>query len=137
VQKTNTNDSISLSIHSGLSAFLQGKGNTYYIHGEWETHDAVWLGWAAVGALRFYSTVNEVIQTLTPQVTAKLASDSDGLMQSAKNYLHRQNIDRANIQFYTLPGDRYWIRDHGAAFLVNEKGDLGVADLGWNLYGHP
>jgi agmatine deiminase len=36
-----------------------------------------------------------------------------------------------------MPGERYWIRDHGAAFLVNERGQLGVADFGWNTYGYP
>jgi agmatine deiminase len=29
------------------------------------------------------------------------------------------------------------IRDHGAAFLVNGKGELGVADFAWNSYGYP
>jgi agmatine deiminase len=46
-------------------------------------------------------------------------------------------IDSTQIKFYTMPGDRYWIRDHGAAFLVNEKGELGVADFEWNSYGRP
>jgi agmatine deiminase len=36
-----------------------------------------------------------------------------------------------------MNGDRYWIRDHGASFLVNGKGQLAVADFGWNRYGYP
>ena len=34
-----------------------------------------------------------------------------------------------------MPGDRYWIRDYGATFLVNGKGDLGVADFIYDRYG--
>lgn len=104
---------------------------------EWEKHDAVWLGWQADSTLGFYPVVTEMIKTLTPNVTVKIAFDSDSLMQTAKSYLKRNQIDTSNIKFYVMPGDRYWIRDHGAAFLVNSKGELGVADFGWNFYGRP
>ena len=109
----------------------------YYMPAEWEKHDAVWLGWQADSTLGFYPVVTEMIKTLTPNVTVKIAFDSDRLMQTAKSYLKRQQIDTSNIKFYVMPGDRYWIRDHGAAFLVNGKGELGVADFGWNHYGFP
>lgn len=104
---------------------------------EWEQQDAVWLGWEADSTLGFYPVVAEMIKTLTPTVTVKIAFDSDSLMQTAKNYLKRQQIDTSNIRLYVMPGDRYWIRDNGAAFLINSKGELGVADFDWNHYGFP
>jgi len=109
----------------------------YYMPAEWEQQDAVWLGWEADSSLGFYPVVAEMIKTLTPTVTVKIAFDSDSLMQTAKNYLKRQQVDTSNIRFYVMPGDRYWIRDHGAAFLINREGELGVADFDWNLYGFP
>lgn len=109
----------------------------YYMPAEWEQQDAVWLGWEADSSLGFYPVVAEMIKTLTPTVTVKIAFDSDSLMQTAKNYLKRQQIDTSNIRFYVMPGDRYWIRDHGAAFLINREGELGVADFDWNHYGFP
>ena len=109
----------------------------YYMPAEWEKHDAVWLGWEADSTLGFYPVVTEMIRTLTPKVTVKIAFDSDSLMQTAKSYLKRQQIDTSNIKFYVMPGDRYWIRDNGAAFIINSKGQLGVADFGWNHYGFP
>ena len=109
----------------------------YYMPAEWEKHDAVWLGWEADSTLGFYPVVTEMIKTLTPNVTVKIAFDSDSLMQTAKSYLKRQQIDTSNIKFYVMPGDRYWIRDNGAAFIINSKGQLGVADFGWNHYGFP
>lgn len=67
----------------------------------------------------------------------KIAASSDSLLQVAKSILSKNGIDTVKIKFYKLDGDRYWIRDHGAAFLVNEKGELGVADFEWNGYGFP
>lgn len=113
------------------------KEDKFYMPAEWEPQDAVWLGWESDSAGGFYPVVTEMIKNLTPHVTVKMAFDSDSLMQTAKKYLVRQKVDTTNIKFYTMPGDRYWIRDHGAAFLVNEKGELGVADFDWNHYGYP
>ncbi|MCU0389058.1 MAG: agmatine deiminase family protein [Chitinophagaceae bacterium] len=111
--------------------------DTFYMPAEWEPHEAVWLGWEEDSTFGFYPAVVEMVKTLTPHVTVKVACDSDSVLQAAKSYLTRQQVDTSNIRFYVMPGDRYWIRDHGAAFLVNKKGELGVADFGWNLYGYP
>lgn len=113
------------------------KQDNYYMPAEWEQQDAVWLGWEEDSSFGFYPVVAEMIKTLTPTVTVKIAFDSDSLMQTAKAYLKRQQVDTSNIRFYVMPGDRYWIRDHGAAFLINIKGELGVADFDWNQYGFP
>lgn len=113
------------------------KQDKYYMPAEWEQQDAVWLGWEEDSSFGFYPVVAEMIKTLTPTVTVKIAFDSDSLMQTAKAYLKRQQVDTSNIRFYVMPGDRYWIRDHGAAFLINIKGELGVADFDWNQYGFP
>ena len=106
-----------------------------YMPAEWEPHDAVWLGWEDE-FVEYYPVVVEIIKTLLPHVQVKVAVDNDSLMREAKKYLSLNGIDSNSLKFYLMPGDRYWIRDHGAAFLVNEKGDLGVADFGWNLYGY-
>lgn len=126
-----------ISCKNEKSADANLTSDKFYMPAEWEPQDAVWLGWESYGAYGFYPVVTEMIKTLTPHVTVKVAFDSDSLMQTAKNYLVHQNVDTTNIKFYTMPGDRYWIRDHGAAFLVNDKGELGVADFGWNHYGYP
>jgi agmatine deiminase len=109
----------------------------FHMPAEWEPQDAVWLGWEPDSTLGFYPVVTKMIKTLTENVTVKIAFNSDSLMQTAKDYLIRNKVDTTNIKCYTIPGDRYWIRDHGAAFLVNDKGELGVADFGWNHYGYP
>lgn len=120
-----------------LLAACGQKEDKFYMPAEWEPHEAVWLGWEADSSGGFYDAVVEMVKALTPHVTIKFAFDSDSLRQTATSYLLQQQVDTANIRFLVIPGDRYWIRDHGATFLVNGKGELGVADFGWNLYGRP
>jgi len=108
----------------------------FYMPAEWEPHDAIWLGWED-DRLEYRPTVVNMIKALKPHVKIKIAASGDSLLLIAKKYLHEQGIDSSQLLFYNMKGDRYWIRDHGAAFLVNDKGQLGVADFGWNSYGYP
>jgi agmatine deiminase len=103
---------------------------------EWEHQDAVWFGWEDE-ATQYYPVVVNAIKILMPHVQVKVIAKSDSLLLFAKNFLYKNQIDTSKIKFYTIPGDRYWIRDHGAAFLVNEKAQLGVANFNWNRCGYP
>lgn len=109
----------------------------FYMPAEWEPHDAVWLGWEKDSTQRFYPSISKIITTLTPHVTVKIAFDSDSLKQTAIEDLIRLEVDTSGVKMYVMPGEQYWIRDHGAAFLVNGKGELAVADFGWDGYGLP
>ncbi|NCU04847.1 MAG: agmatine deiminase family protein [Chitinophagaceae bacterium] len=104
---------------------------------EWEPHDAVWLGWEKDSSRGYYPVVTNIIKALASNVTVKIAFHNDTILQKAKLYLASQGIDSSMYKTYIMPGDRYWIRDHGAAFLINGKGELGVADFDWNAYGYP
>jgi agmatine deiminase len=115
----------------------QRPAETFYMPAEWEPHDAVWLGWEKDSSLGYYPAVVNILRSLAGNVNVKIAFHNDTLMHQAKAYLHAHGIDSNSYQSYIIPGDRYWIRDHGAAFLVNGKGELGVADFGWNSYGLP
>lgn len=110
---------------------------TFYMPAEWEQHDAVWLGWEKDSLRGYYPAVANIIKTLAQNVTVKIAFNNDTLLQKAKAYLASQGVDSNMYKTYIMPGERYWIRDHGAAFLVNGKGELGVADFAWNSYGYP
>lgn len=110
---------------------------TFYMPAEWEPHDAVWLGWEKDSLRGYYPAVASIIKALGSSVTVKIAFNNDTLLQKAKIYLASQGIDSGMYKTYIMPGERYWIRDHGAAFLLNGKGELGVADFAWNSYGYP
>jgi agmatine deiminase len=110
---------------------------TFYMPAEWQPHDAVWLGWEKDSLRGYYPAIADVIKALSKNVTVKIAFNNDTLMRQAKAYLGSQGINSNMYKTYLMPGDRYWIRDHGAAFLVNAKGELAVADFAWNSYGRP
>lgn len=117
-----------------LIACKDKKSDTgFYMPAEWEPHEAVWLGWDEDSS--FYPPVIDMINGLLPTVPVKIALRSDSFLLECKKYLTRSNIDTSAISFFVMPGERYWIRDHGATFLVNGKGELAVADFGWSLYG--
>ncbi|WP_241664753.1 agmatine deiminase family protein [Seonamhaeicola maritimus] len=109
----------------------------FYMPAEWEPHDAIWLGWKGNELTQFQPGIVKLIKTLTPHVSVKIAVSSDNLKLKAKKYLYNQNVDSSKVSFHVIPGDQYWIRDYGAAFLVNNKGELGVADFGFDQYGLP
>jgi agmatine deiminase len=111
--------------------------SAFYMPAEWETHKAIWLGWRERKNTQFQQGITDLIKALTPAVKVKIAVSSDSLLQVAKEYLSHQNVDSTQLEFHVIPGDQYWIRDYGAAFLVNKKGELGVADFGFNQYGLP
>lgn len=105
----------------------------FYMPAEFEEQEAVWFGWDTDPS--YHPVVANVINGLMPTVQIKVAAASDSLLSTSKKVLAGLSVDTTKILFYTMNGDRYWIRDHGAAFLVNAKGDIGVADFGWSLYG--
>lgn len=109
----------------------------YIMPAEWEEHDAVWLGWEKDSLLDYYPIIVNIIKALSNNVQVKIAFHDDALMTGAKAYLEERGIDSTMYQSYIMPGDRFWIRDHGATFLVNKKGALAVANFSWDSYGLP
>lgn len=95
---------------------------------EWEPHEAVWFSWEDRNPT-YYPVIASMIKALSPHVQIKIAAFSDSLVCQAKNILASHQIDTSRISFYSMPGERYWIRDHGATFLVNNNNELGVADF--------
>jgi agmatine deiminase len=112
-----------------MTACTVRNDDKFYMPAEWEPHDAIWLGWED-DQLQYRPAVVNIIKSLKPHVKIKVAVSGDSLMRVAKKYLQEQGIDSSELQFYDMSGDRYWIRDHGASFLVNGKGKLAVADFG-------
>lgn len=124
-------------VFPALLCSCQSKSDTFRMPAEWEPHEAVWLGWEKDSSDNYYPVIGEIVTALKSHVTVKIAVDNDSLLRTAQARLLKLGVDTSGIQFYVMPGERYWIRDHGAAFLVNEKGQLGAADFGWDGYGTP
>ncbi len=100
-------------------------------------HDAIWIGWEEDTTLGYSKSMAQLIQLLSTRVSVKLVFRSDPLMMSAKSYLRSFGIDTNSYTCSIMEGDRFWIRDYGAHFLVNDYGKLAVADFTYDGYGYP
>jgi agmatine deiminase len=76
-----------------------------------------------------------MIEALLPFVRIKVVTESDSIQSVCQLYLANRNIDTTQIQFYVIPDNEFWMRDHGAVFLKNKLGEKEVVDFGWNTYG--
>ena len=106
----------------------------FYMPGEFEPHEAIWFGWS-LNRPQYYPAVAEMIKGLEGHVNIKLAADSDSLVNVAKQSLSDFGVNISAIEFHVMPGEAYWIRDHGATFLINRQGELTAIDFDWNTYG--
>lgn len=109
----------------------------FYMPGEFEPHEAVWFGtwYMGEGGEGYNRVISEVMKAIDGHVPIKMAADSDSIQQMAKKQLDSLGVDTSKIQFFVMPGEAHWIRDHGAAFVVNRQGELGAVDFGWDAYG--
>jgi agmatine deiminase len=101
--------------------------------GQFEEQEAVWLGWQ--GYEPYYQVSADMIESLLPYIQIKVITESDSILQVCKNYLTQREIDTEKIKFYVISDNEFWIRDHGAAFTINENGEIRAVDFEWNTYG--
>lgn len=107
---------------------------SYFMPAQFEEQEAVWLGWE--GYELFYPVNLNMVKTLMPYVTVRIISESDSISDVAKKILTADGIDTGRIRFYVFPDNEFWIRDHGAAFVVNNNGGMKAVDFKWSMYGY-
>jgi agmatine deiminase len=109
----------------------------FYMPGEFEPQEAVWFGtwYMGEGGEGYNRVMSDVMKAIESHVSIKMVADADSVQQMAKKQLDSLGVDTSRIQFYVMPGEALWIRDHGAAFVINRQGELGAVDFEWNGYG--
>jgi len=109
----------------------------FYMPGEFEPQEAVWFGtwYMGEGSKGYNRVMSDVMKAIENHVAIKMVADSDSIQHMAKKQLDSLGVDTSSIQFYVMPGEAHWIRDHGAAFVINRQGELGAVDFEWNAYG--
>lgn len=111
---------------------------TFYMPGEFEQHEAVWFGtwYMSEYAGDYKRVMTDVMKAIDGHVQIKMATPSESTLQVVKRQMDSLGVDTTKIQFYVMPGEAHWIRDHGASFVVNGMGELGAVDFEWNAYGN-
>lgn len=127
-------DQITASFTPGSPA-AQG----YRMPAEWEPHEATWLSWPRRDGISFPGAYNDVLPALVAMVDALCESelvrinvDSESQEKEIRRILH----DTDHVQFFPIPTNEPWCRDHGPVFITRrETPRLAVVDWDYNAWG--
>lgn len=110
---------------------------------EWYKHRATWLSWPHKEAswpgkintiyLPYCQFIGEVAKG--EKVCINVANEA--MKTFAIEQLQKASISLQNIEFYFHPTNDAWCRDHGPAFVINEKTkQKAIVDWGYNAWGN-
>ena len=114
----------------------------FYMPAEWEMHEATWISWPHPDGISFPGRYKEVIPTFIEM--ARAIGDSEILRVNVRNAAQEAEVKKLlgaqlppeHLEFYHIPTQEPWCRDHGPIFVRNEKTkDLTILDFGYNAWG--
>jgi agmatine deiminase len=113
----------------------------YRMPAEWEPHAATWLSWPRPEGISFPGAYEEVMPIFVRMIDALRESepvrinvrDADQEKQ-ARSIL--KDIDTSHVQFFHIPTNEPWCRDHGPMFIRRGHDPrLAVVDWDYNAWG--
>lgn len=108
---------------------------TFRLPGEWEPQAAIWLGWEhRPEVIGYNKLLIEIIAQTNMYVPFKIVVPHDTVLQAAKESLQVKGLDLNNLEFITIPDNRYWIRDHGPTYVELANGEQKIVDFSWTLH---
>jgi agmatine deiminase len=123
-----------ISCKNEKSADKNLTSENFYMPAEYKKQDAVWLGWSDYPPEQ--KPFLDIAKALYSRIPIKVIANSQTLLNNLKDTLSALNLDLSKFQFNIIPDNRYWMRDHGATYVINGKGEKKVVDFGWTLYGN-
>jgi agmatine deiminase len=114
--------------------FAQGT-NLYRMPGEWEEHEAVWVGLFRQPGRD--SVTAQIVQAIHKNVRVRLNFDHDSVRQKFTSLFRSFAIDTTELEWIRDSVSFSWMRDPGPLFLTNRKGQRKVIDFKWMNYGNP
>ena len=116
--------------------------NGYRMPAEWEPHEATWISWPHAEGNSFPGSYDKVIPTFVKMAEALAQSEivrinviSPSQEKNVRQLLKSCPPER--IEFFHIPTDEPWCRDHGPVFLVrNENPRLVAVNFGFNAWGY-
>jgi len=99
----------------------------FHFPAEFARHSATWLSWphkeeSWPGKIEtIFPVYAQFIKLVAEGEKVNINVADEAMKQKAIRYLGKVGADLKNIQFFFHPTNDAWCRDHGPAFLVNEK----------------
>lgn len=119
----------------------------YYFPAEFAKQDAMWLSWihkeaSWPGKLHtVYRPYCEFILTVASHQKVCINVADEAMKRLALEHLMKASVDfnskaLKNVEFFFHPTNDAWCRDHGPAFVVNQKtNQKAIVDWGYNAWG--
>ncbi|MFZ4115328.1 MAG: agmatine deiminase family protein [Chthoniobacterales bacterium] len=127
-----------------LASSLQPK-SAFHMPAEWEPHEATWISWPHPQGVSFPGRYNEVIPTFVAMAEAIGASEIvrinvlDTAEERSVRLLLEPRIPKEHLEFYHIPTQEPWCRDHGPIFVrphsPNTTSSLAILDWDYNAWG--
>ncbi len=99
----------------------------FRLPGEWEPHEATWLGWPhnLTDWPGKFSTIpwvyGEIVRKLAEGEKVRVLVDSRALEARARRLLKRVGAALAQVEFFRFPTNRGWTRDSGPWFISRRR----------------
>ncbi|MBE2179675.1 MAG: agmatine deiminase family protein [Chthoniobacterales bacterium] len=106
---------------------------------EWEPHEAVWFSWPHPGGISFPGAYERIPGAMAALVRAAAEFEPVriNVMDADEEAEVRRHVGRCDaVEYFHVPTNEPWCRDHGPVFLVNDRtGEVAVVDFDFNAWG--
>ncbi len=106
---------------------------------EWEPHEAVWFSWPHPGGISFPGAYDRIPPAMGALVRAAAEFETVrvNVRDAEQEAEARRHIGASDaVEYFRVPTNEPWCRDHGPTFLVNDTtGEVAVADFDFNAWG--
>ncbi len=115
----------------------------YYYPPEWDSHEATWLGWPhnTKDWPGKFAPIPWVYAEITRYISrgekVRIIVENKDHQKKAERVLKSVNLNFDNIEFFTQPTNRGWMRDSGPAFLNSKRSGTAAVNFrfnGWAKY---
>ena len=106
---------------------------------EWEPQEAVWFSWPRPDGISFPGAYGPIPAAMGALIRA--ASEFEPVRVNVRDADDeaevRRHVGRNDaVEYFHIPTDEPWCRDHGPVFLVNDAtGEVAAADFDFNAWG--
>lgn len=113
----------------------------YRFPAEWEPHEATWISWPHRHGISFPDAYDRVIPTFVSMVRALAPSEIVRInvldkAQEAEVKALLKDVPPERVEFFHIPTNEPWCRDHGPVFLKKSTSPtLAAVDFGYNAWG--
>jgi agmatine deiminase len=126
----------------GLSYEISPAAQGYRMPAEWEPHAATWLSWPRREGISFPDSYDSVIPAFVRMIDALRESEPVRINigdpdheQQVREFL--KDIDTRHVEYFHIPTNEPWCRDHGPIFLTRDRDpQLVVVDWDYNAWGN-